>query len=132
MSHREVCERFMAALQKGDFATQREILTPDFICTEAAGLPYAGTFRGPDGWEELAKTVGRTWKGFSLQFREWVAESEDSAVLLFDISGASRKTGTTFNSSVLELWRFAGGKLAEIRPFYFDTHELAIADAAFD
>jgi len=128
MSRRELCDRFIAALGIGDFATQREILAPDFVCTEAAGLPYPGTFTGPDGWETLARTVGRTWAKFSIKRREFVAESEDSAVMLFDIAGQSRKTGKPFQSSVLELWRFKGDKLVEIMPFYFDTHQLAVAD----
>lgn len=129
MSRREICERFIQALQTGDFATQRQILAPDFVCVEAAGLPYPGTFHGADGWEELARTVGRTWKGFSLTLREFVAEGEDNVVLLFDIAGASRRTGVAFSSSVMELWRFRDDKLAEITPFYFDTHALALADA---
>lgn len=129
MSHRDTCERFMAALRTGDFDTQRTILAPDFVCTEADGLPYRGTFHGPDGWQTLAMTVGRTWSGFRLELLEFVAETGDNVVWRFAISGKSRRTGTPFQSTVLELWRFRDGKLGEILPYYFDTNLLALADA---
>jgi len=30
-------------------ATVKELLDPDFVVIEPDGLPYAGTYRGPDG-----------------------------------------------------------------------------------
>lgn len=129
MSYRDFCDRFRKALNSGDFDTQSSMLSPDFVVTEAAGLPYSGTYRGAEGWKELATAVVRTWSGFRLEFLEYVGETESTLVVRFAISGTSRKTGRSFESTVMELWRFENGLLSEILPYYWDTQLLAAADA---
>jgi ketosteroid isomerase-like protein len=130
MSHRAFCERFIAALSAGDFDTIGGMLDPDFVVQEADGLPYAGSYRGLEGWRALSKAVITTWSGFKLHPLEFLGETEETFVVRFAISGRSRKTGTPFESTVMELWRFRGPLLREIIPYYWDTHLLAEADQA--
>lgn len=130
MTHREFCERFIAAMSVGDFDTQGAMLDEHFVVHEAEGLPYAGDYRGIDGWRALSKAVVATWAGFRLKPLEFLGETADTFVVRFAISGRSRKTGKTFESTVLELWKFNGGQLREITPYYWDTHALALADQA--
>lgn len=130
MSHRKFCERFIAAMSAGDFETQGSMLHDGFVVHEAAGLPYAGDYHGIDGWRALSKAVVATWAGFRLQPLEFLGETEDTFVVRFAISGRSRKTGKVFESTVLEIWKFSGWQLREITPYYWDTHELALADQA--
>lgn len=128
MSYRLFCDRFLAALQAGDRDAMAEMLDPDFIIEEAEGLPYAGIYRGLDGWLALSRAVVGTWSGFRISPVEYPGESADSFVVRFAISGRSRRTGKAFETTVLELWRFREGRLAAILPYYFDTHALAMAD----
>jgi ketosteroid isomerase-like protein len=128
MSHRAFCERFLAALAAGDFDAVGAMLDPDFVLEEAAGLPYAGTYRGVDGWRALSKAIVATWGGFRARILEVPGEGADTLVVRLAISGRSRKTGTPFESTVLELWRFRDGRLREIVPYYWDTHHLATID----
>lgn len=128
MSHRAFCERFLAALAAGDFDAVGAMLDPDFLLEEAAGLPYAGTYRGVDGWRALSKAIVATWGGFRARILEFPGETADTLVVRLAISGRSRKTGTPFESTVLELWRFRDGRLREIVPYYWDTHHLATID----
>lgn len=128
MSHRAFGERFFAALNSGDLQTVGGMLAPDFFVLEPDGLPYAGCYRGLDGWRELAKAVLKTWAGFKIHPLEYLGETTDTLVVRFALSGRSRKTGKTFETTVLELWRFRGPQLCEIRPYYWDTRHLADLD----
>jgi ketosteroid isomerase-like protein len=125
MSHVQFCERFMAATRSDDEVALSELLHPDFLLEEPSGLPYSGTYHGVSGWRTLARAVVSAWSKFRIEPLEYPAESKDSLVVRFAISGRSRKTGKPFESTVLELWRFKDGKLWRILPHYFDTHLLA-------
>jgi ketosteroid isomerase-like protein len=127
VSHREFCERFLAAMSAGDFDTQNSMLDESFVVHEAEGLPYAGDYHGIAGWRALSQAVVATWKGFRLRPLEYLGETGDTFVVRFAISGRSRKTGKPFESTVLELWKFNGVRLREITPYYWDTHALALA-----
>ncbi|RYD56918.1 MAG: nuclear transport factor 2 family protein [Sphingomonadales bacterium] len=130
MKHRAICERFVAALGQGDWPAMEQMLDADFEVVEAEGLPYAGTYHGFEGWRRLSDAVLSTWSGFRLNLIEMHGGDEDAAVMRFAMSGRSRKTGTAWETTVLELWKFRDGKLARIDPYYFDTNLLARADAA--
>jgi ketosteroid isomerase-like protein len=128
MSYRDLAERFFAALKVGDFDAMGALVTPDFVCREPAGLPYGGDHVGIEGWRKLTGMITATWAGFRLERLEFHGETADSLVLRLFIKGRSRRTGTPFETSVLELWRFRDGLLCEITPHYFDTHALAVAN----
>lgn len=128
LSHREFSERFLAATRSGDRTALAEMLHPAFEAEEAAGLPYRGMYRGVDGWLALGAAVVGAWSKFRLELLEYVAEDGDNFVVRFAISGESRRTGRAFETTVLEFWRFEGGKLREIHPYYFDTNLLAQVD----
>lgn len=128
MDYKHFSEQFLTVMRAGDKSAMEAMLHPEFEVEEALGLPYAGIYRGIDGWLDLCKAVVKTWGKFQLQFIEYAGESEDSLVIRFAISGQSRNTGKSFESSVLEFWKFRDGKLFRIYPYYFDTHLLATAD----
>ena len=129
MGNRAFCERFVAALGQGDWAAMEAMLDPEFEVVEASGLPYAGVYRGAEGWRLLSDAVLSTWSRFRLGTAEILGETEDTVVVRFPMSGQSRKTGKSFETSVLELWRFRADRLLHIEPHYFDTHALALADS---
>jgi ketosteroid isomerase-like protein len=99
MSHREFAERYFTALMANDQNKMREMIDPDFVITEAAGLPYAGTFRGVDAWFDLAKAIVGVWGGFKIRPLEFLGETADTLVIRFAISGKSRKTGKAWEST---------------------------------
>ena len=129
MRHQAFCDRFMAATQADDAATLAEMLHADFVVEEATGLPYPGIYRGLEGWRTLTKAVIGAWSKFRIKPIAYPGESETYFTVRFAISGVSRKTGKPFETTVLELWEFAQGKLIRIVPYYFDTYALAQVDA---
>ena len=127
MSNREFSERFLAAMRAGDVETMSDMLHPQFELIEADSLPYGGVYRGLDGWLALTKLVGEAFAGFRLKLIEYGGESADTLVILFEISGRGRHSGTAFQTRVLEYWQFRDGKLWRIDPFYFDTRLIVAA-----
>ena len=129
MSHRDLSERFLAALAIGDFDTLGTLLAPGFVVHEPAGLPYGGDYAGVEGWRTLSKAIVATWAGFRITAKEFCGETEDSLVVRLFVQGRARKSGAPFETSVLELWKFRDGLLAEITPYYWDTQALAALNA---
>jgi uncharacterized protein len=130
MSRRDFCETFLAALSRGDFDALGGMLAADFVVHEAEGLPYGGDYHGVEGWRALSEAIVATWGGFRVTRTDFYGETENSLVVRLFIKGRSRKNGTPFESSVLELWQFDdGGLLREITPYYWDTQALAAINA---
>jgi ketosteroid isomerase-like protein len=115
-------------MSAGDFDALGAMLDESFVVHEAPGLPYGGDYHGIAGWRALSQAVVSTWAGFRIKPLEFLGETTDTFVVRFAISGRSRKTGKTFESTVLELWKFNGVRLREITPYYWDTHALEVAD----
>lgn len=121
----DTCAR---SLKAGDFGAIAPLLHADFAVHEAASLPYSGTYKGIDGWRNLSRAVVKTWEDFRFEIIEHHGSVADTLVVRFAISGRSRRSGKTFDTTVLELWRFRDRLLIEITPYYWDTAELAAVD----
>lgn len=127
MTHQDFCQRCLAAINTADYDTLDTLLHPDFVVHEAAGLPYAGSFHGIEGWKQLTAGIRKAWKGLRVTTLGFPAEGEDTVVVHLKLSGQGRETGIAFEMPVLELWRLQDGRLREITPFYWDTHAAALA-----
>ena len=128
INYQKFFEDFMTANAKGDRATLEAMVHPDFTLEEAAGLPYAGVYRGVDGMFGLMKALDETWSKFRLKVLEFPCSDENAMVVRLAVWGTLRKTGNDFSTTAMELWRFKDGKLIEIVPYYLDTHMLAKAN----
>jgi uncharacterized protein len=127
MTDESICGQFFAALKRGDQDGMCALLHPAFTVTEANGLPYAGIYRGADGWRALCRAVVSTWRKFNIELLELIVETDTMVVVRFSISGRSSRTSREFRSTVLEYWRIEDGKILEILPYYWDTQELFAA-----
>lgn len=132
MSNMAFFERFVLVLRNGDFDALDSMVTRSFRVKEASGLPYAGTYQGVKGFRELSLRVYRHWKEFTFETLEVFDAGSKGFVVLFRITGRSRKTGRDFDTTTAEIWRMEGGLLAEIVPYYWDTLYLAQIDGAED
>ncbi|MFC4561807.1 nuclear transport factor 2 family protein [Nocardiopsis mangrovi] len=99
---------------------------PDVVLHQAEGLPFGGTWRGHEGMERFFHAMTRTWDAFDMVEQEFLAAG-DTAVVRTQVRARSRATGREIAFPVLQTVTFADGRIAEVRPFYWDT--AAIADA---
>ena len=86
-------------------------LAPDVEWTEAAGFPYAGTYRGPD---EVAKNVfarlGSEWNGFHIDVEAY-HDAGDTIIVRGFYGGSYGKTGRPMKASFAHVLTLKGGKV---------------------
>ncbi len=88
---------------------------------ESEALPYAGEYHGVDGFRALARRIFiELFRDFQVEPR-FYTEGEDHVVVLVDIKGYGRKTGTPFSTQLAEVYLFENNLIKEIRPYYWDT-----------
>jgi len=111
---------FLDAFSRGDTQAMEALLAPDFLLRQADGLPYGGDYRGVEGWQRMLTRFAETWSSLVPTLVTVLGDGPQFAVLV-DVTVTARATGRTLTTSVLEFWTMRDGKLAEIRPFYWDT-----------
>lgn len=114
-------QRLYGAALTGDWATVTEILTPDCLIVEAEALPFAGTYRGPQGMADLFVRFGSVLTIKDLKMAPMMCAGDTVTVrieLVVDNQGADETL------KVVELLRFENGRVAELTPFYFDAAQV--------
>jgi len=99
---------------------------PDVVLHQADALPYGGTWRGHDGMERFFLAMSRAWETFDMVDQRFLA-ADGPAVVLTQVRARARATGRELAFPILQTIDATGGRIREVRPFYWDT--AAIADA---
>ena len=132
---RDLLERMYAAELEylaagGPGAASFAILAPyfaeDVVLHQADALPYGGTWRGHDGMERFMVAMRDTWSAFEMVEQEFLATGA-TAVVLTHVRARARANGQELAFPILQTLRIAGGRIAEVRPFYWDTAAIASA-----
>ncbi|MFH8366409.1 nuclear transport factor 2 family protein [Streptomyces sp. NPDC018031] len=120
--------RYLAAGGPGraHFALLAPYFAPDVVLHQADALPYGGEWRGHEGMERFFRAMSETWESFELLEQEFLAVGEPTVVLT-RVRARARATGRELRFPILQTIGFRDGRIAEVRPFYWDT--AAIADA---
>lgn len=118
--------RAVGAILSSDTVRQAEFLHPDIEIHEADGLPYSGVYRGYDGCKKLVENIRMVWANLEVTAKFIIGEATgDKFVVMQHMRGHAVRSGQAFETSVLELFFFRDGRIAEIRPYYWDTRALA-------
>ena len=121
----EKIQRLLKAVQTGDQPTMDELLHPEITIHEPASLPYAGSFRGRAGLGDLFQRMGPVWSEFNQAIEFIVGDpSGDVFAVMFRIGYRSAQSGQKIEMQVLELLSFRDGRIADIKPFHWDTKAL--------
>lgn len=107
-----------------DFGILTPFFAPDVVLYQAEALPYGGVWRGHDGMERFFLAMTRTWEAFDMIEQDFLSTSE-TAVVLTRVRARSRATGRRLEFPILQMLRIVDGRIAEVRPFYWDTAAVA-------
>ncbi|WP_280236270.1 nuclear transport factor 2 family protein [Nocardia cyriacigeorgica] len=120
--------RYLAAGGPGraSFTTLAPYFSPDVVLYQADALPYGGIWRGHLGLERFFTAMSAVWEVFDLLDQHFLATGT-TAVVHTHIHARARATGHELDFPILQTLRIEDSRIAEIRPFYWDTR--AIADA---
>ncbi|RVU05751.1 nuclear transport factor 2 family protein [Novosphingobium umbonatum] len=123
---RNFVDEFYAMTANGDWEAVDRCITDDFFVSEAAGLPMEGIYPGRAGLCELyAKVIGSL--DVAAIEREETMVGHDMGVVKLSLRFADPAVRP---AEILELFLFRDGKLAEIKPYYFDPNPVVAAAAS--
>lgn len=117
-----VQERFVTAVFAGDTDTLRALAAPDFVLVEGVGLPFAGTYHGAESFIAFLGVFADTLEIEVLApVRSFLSDDADVIAFEFELKAVVRSTRERFESSLIEVWTFREGKVAAIKPHYFNV-----------
>jgi ketosteroid isomerase-like protein len=111
-------ETMVAAMNAGDLPRVLSFLDPDVVVEEPKGVPYAGTYEGHAGFQEL---IGKITSRFDLEITG--VDSVDDGDLLVGRLHArftARSTGATLETRIVEVDEVAEDVIRRIDVFYKD------------
>lgn len=121
MRKTDIAKKLYASAVNADWDTFDSLIHPDFRVLESPGLEYAGEYKGVEGFKQVVHDVYHHFKRFEIETQEF-SESDAHVIVLVKIKGQGKKTDEEFESDLLELIRFEGDKVIEIRPYYWDQN----------
>ncbi|MCG3756738.1 MULTISPECIES: nuclear transport factor 2 family protein [Actinomycetes] len=110
------------------FAPLAPYFAEDVVLHQAAGLPFGGDWHGHAGLEKFFLEMSRIWESFDIGDQEFLAVGATSVVLT-QVRARTRATGRDLEFPILQAIRIENGRIAEVRPFYWDTAAIASACA---
>jgi ketosteroid isomerase-like protein len=119
-------QRYLAAGGPGvaDFCTLAPFFAPDVVLRQADSLPYGGTWRGHDGMERFFRAMSATWSTFDMVGQRFLATGKTSVVETH-VDALARATGRRLEFPILQTIDIVGGRIAEVRPYYWDAAAIA-------
>lgn len=120
---------YLAAGGPGEasFAVLAPYFSPDVVLHQADALPYGGTWRGHEGMERFFRAMSGVWESFVMEEQEFLATGETGGplVVLTQVRARARATGRELAFPILQTITVTDGRIAEVRPFYWDTGAVA-------
>ena len=100
------------AFRRGDLAAILSTLDPqaDLSYEAPASIPWAGQFRGSDGWTKFFQAIGGALDAITLTMEPFAAQGEHVAVA-GRYQATVRKTGKRIDSPLVHLWTVRNGKI---------------------
>ena len=103
-----------------DFASVAVTLTEDVLILEPVSLPYGGAYRGRDSFERWMRAFKDAWSALEVRDSEmWVLG--DTVFSRSHVYATARVTGRSADWPLLQLFLIDDGRVAELRPFHWDT-----------
>jgi ketosteroid isomerase-like protein len=109
-----------------EFGALAPFFADDVVVHQADSLPYGGTWRGHHGLERFFLAMSRTWSAFDMVEQEFLSTA-DTAVVHTEVHACARATGRRLDFPILQTIRIVDGRIAEVRPFYWDVAAIAAA-----
>lgn len=109
-----------------DFSAMAELLHPDFVMRQPASLPFGGDWKGADGMQAWLKAFGEAWSEINI-IKSEMFESDDVVVSKALVEAQARKTETRIQFELLQYIHVIDGKVAEMRPYYWNLPSIVSA-----
>jgi ketosteroid isomerase-like protein len=108
------------------FTPLAPFFSPHIVLHQADALPYGGIWRGHDGLEQFFLAMSQAWETFEIVEQEFLTNTSP-LVVLTQVRARARATARELHFPILQTITVEDGRIADVRPFYWDTQ--AVADA---
>jgi ketosteroid isomerase-like protein len=119
----DITEQFLKAFAAGDIEAVFGAIHPDCVVDEGHGLPYAGSFVGPAGLQDLVGQIMTPMEMVVDSFE--VSDGGDCAVARLQLTFTSRSSGRVVTIPSIELYETTDGKVSKIDVYYKSTQVIA-------
>lgn len=120
--HVAVVEDLFTNLRAGNLEACLRSFHPDSEIYEPERLPYAGRYRGPEGFAQLA---GKVAELFEFEIHNVGAHAiGDRVVGILDATFVSHTTGKRLDTKVIEIYQFTDGLISFADIFPKDTRAI--------
>ncbi|MBZ4322129.1 nuclear transport factor 2 family protein [Streptomyces huiliensis] len=127
----EAESRYLAA--GGPGAASFDLLAPyfadDVVLHQADSLPYGGTWHRHDGMARFFLAMSLAWERFDILDQRFLGVDGDTVVVHSRIRARARATGRELEFPIVQTIEVRDGRIARVRPFYWDTAAIAEACA---
>lgn len=120
---KELLSAWRKANETGDFQAFLNGLAEDvewFAPGPPEIIPWAGTYRGREGWMRWRKLLNETVEYKKFETVKFVAEG-DTVVQFIHATDIAKATGRTYESGIARVWTFRDGKVVKVQN-YIDTY----------
>lgn len=118
-----VVDAIYLAAAIGDYDAMEAYLTDDFRVEMSPALPFAGVFEGKGALRELFPAVMRALGVTNIERGEYMVSSDSvSYKAIMSVSAPEVEP-----LEMLEVFRFRGNNVCEIRAYYFNPHHVVSA-----
>ncbi|MBT7951800.1 MAG: nuclear transport factor 2 family protein [Gammaproteobacteria bacterium] len=120
-SKAEIVKKFLDTAVACNWEKLENFCHEEFSVRESDSLPYAGVYKGIDGFRKLASIIFiDSFEEFKVA-PQYFSEGDKHVLLVAKISGVGKKTNISFSSEVAEIYHFEENLIKEIQPFYWNS-----------
>ena len=113
----DMIRNLYTAVAAGDIPTLLGALDSNVEWTEAEGIPYRGTYIGPDAvLHGVFARLGSEWDGFKVAPSDYI-DGGDKIVTVGRYSGTYKATGKSFECDFAHLWTLRDGKVVKFHQY---------------
>lgn len=120
------------AVDEGDFAPMADTLHPECVMVQPESLPYAGEWRGHEGYHRWMLAFGRAWASLSVEDSSVYVADGETVISRSIVVATARLTGQEIKYPLLQIITIREGRILRIEPFHWDTHQVLAALAGAD
>lgn len=114
----KVVEGFLGAFSSGDVPGALSFLAPETVVDEAHGLPFSGTYVGPNGFMDILGKMSALL-GAKVDRIE-VFDGGDVVIGKLLLTFTSNATGEELQTTAVELYTVEDGKITHADVYYKD------------
>lgn len=104
-----------------DFTVVAATLHPDCVMHQPDSLPYAGQWRGHEGFEQWMAAFSEVWSSLTVTAPQFFPSGSDTVFVRSTVRATARVNGAELSWPLLQMITVKDGLILEIQPFYWDT-----------